>query len=129
MLEKKLGTKAMSTDDILDAEVIEESFDGYLSFEEIFWGIYDNEFDLPFKKTAAYIDNKYAEKIWADEEDDGDLSVLTETEKSDIVEHAKEEAQNWDNLDIFNSHARYKTITEIKQQIKSIFGVVNNKLY
>lgn len=125
--EKYLNS--LSSEKDLDEEVVEESFNSYLSFEKIFWGIYDDEFDLPFEKTVAYINNKYAEKIWADEEDDADLSVLTETEKSDIVEHAKEEAQNWNNLDIFNSHARYKSIPEIKQQIESIFGVVNNKLH
>ena len=97
--------------------------------KKMFWGIYDGEFDLPFEETVDYIHNNYAEKIWVNEEASADLSVLTETEKKDIIKHAKEEAQNWSNLDIYNSHARYKGIPEIKQQIKRIFGVINNKLH
>lgn len=103
--------------------------DSKIPFETIFWGIYDNEFDLPFDKTVEYIHEKYADKIWQDENADGDLSVLTDEEKQDIIEFAKDEALNWDSIDIYNSHARYKSDQAINDQLEKYFGIKNTKMY
>lgn len=115
-------------------EKLEESMKPYADdFEEFFWGVYDNEYDLPFKDTIDYINDKYGSKVWVETEDNpnpnGKPLNLSEKEQIDIFKHAMEEAKYWDNLDIYNSHARYKSISEINDQLKRIFGIQNKKLH
>lgn len=99
------------------------------SFADIFWGIYDDEYDLPFTKTIDYIGEKYGDKIWDESGDNADLSKLSSSEQRDIIEFAKKEALSWTNMDIFNSHARYKSKTEINNQLQRIFGIKNRNLH
>ena len=99
------------------------------SFDDIFWGIYANEYDLPFDKTVEYIEKKYGDKIWETPTSDGDTSVLSNAERNDIINFAKNEAKNWNQLDIMNSHARYTPVDKINEKLLRIFGIKNTKIH
>lgn len=109
-----------------ESKKVEESTDS--SFETIFWGIYDNEFDLPFNHTLEYIEKYYSSKIWGENEY-ANLENLSPEEKRDIIEFAKKEALNWDNMDLYNSHARYKSTEEINNQLYRFFGIENERIH
>lgn len=111
----------------------EGGFPDFESFMDVVYegntyGDYDVEFP-GFPKTIDLIDSIWAEK-YSDEETWDELP-FTQEEKDKIFKSAQEEAKYWDNMDLYNSHARYNaaSMQQIKKAIKDAFNVENNYLH
>lgn len=92
------------------------------------YGDYDVEFPH-FSKTIDLIDSIWKEK-YSDKET-WDQIPFTADEKDEIFKSAQNEAKSWDNMDLYNSHARYNPvgIREIKKAIRDAFNVENKYLH
>lgn len=98
------------------------------SHEKIMGAIYENDYDLPsFDNTIDLI-----EKLWSknySEYDGWDEFEFNKQELNQIYESAKKEALEWDNMDVYNSHARYRDTDDINRDLKSLFGIKNTKIH
>ena len=92
------------------------------------YGDYDVEFPH-FNKTIDLIDSIWKEKY--SDIDTWDKIPFTQEEKDKIFKSAQEEAKYWDNMDLYNSHARYNaaSMQQIKKAIKDAFNVENKYLH
>lgn len=125
--------KKNSTEDILKEGFYEGGFPNFESFMEVVYegetyGEYDVEFPH-FSKTIDLIDSIWGEKY--SDKDTWDQIPFTTEEKDKIFKAAQEEAEMWDNMDLYNSHARYNhaSIKQIKAAIRDAFNVTNKYLH
>lgn len=132
---KDLGFKIKknTTEDILKEGFYEGGFPNFESFMEVVYegetyGDYEVEFPH-FSKTIDLIDSIWGEK-YSDKDTWDQISFTTE-EKDKIFKAAQEEAEMWDNMDLYNSHARYNyaSIKQIKAAIRDAFNVTNKYLH
>ena len=90
----------------------------------------DHDVEFPhFPKTVDLIDSIWKEK-YSDKET-WDKIPFTQEEKDKIFKSAQEEAKYWDNMDLYNSHARYNaaSMAQIKKAIKDAFNIENKYLH
>ena len=132
---KDLGFKIKknTTEDILKEGFYEGGFPNFESFMEVVYegetyGDYEVEFPH-FSKTIDLIDSIWEEKY--SDKDTWDQIPFTTEEKDKIFKAAQEEAEMWDNMDLYNSHARYNyaSIKQIKAAIRDAFNVTNKYLH
>lgn len=132
---KDLGFKIKknTTGDILKEGFYEGGFPDFESFMVVVYegetyGDYEVEFPH-FSKTIDLIDSIWEEK-YSDKDTWDQISFTTE-EKDKIFKAAQEEAKMWDNMDLYNSHARYNhaSIKQIKAAIRDAFNVTNKYLH
>lgn len=131
---KDLGFKIKknTTEDILKEGFYEGGFPNFESFMDVVYegetyGDYEVEFPH-FSKTIDLIDSIWEEKY--SDKDTWDQIPFTTEEKDKIFKAAQEEAEMWDNMDLYNSHARYNhaSIKQIKAAIRDAFNVTNKYL-
>lgn len=132
---KDLGFKIKknTTEDILKEGFYEGGFPNFESFMDVVYegetyGDYEVEFPH-FPKTIDLIDSIWEEKY--SDKDTWDQIPFTTEEKDKIFKAAQEEAEMWDNMDLYNSHARYNhaSIKQIKAAIRDAFNVTNKYLH
>lgn len=132
---KDLGFKIKknTTEDILKEGFYEGGFPNFESFMDVVYegetyGDYEVEFPH-FSKTIDLIDSIWGEKY--SDKDTWDQIPFTTEEKDKIFKAAQEEAEMWDNMDLYNSHARYNhaSIKQIKAAIRDAFNVTNKYLH
>lgn len=132
---KDLGFKIKknTTEDILKEGFYEGGFPNFESFMDVVYegetyGDYEVEFPH-FSKTIDLIDSIWEEKY--SDKDTWDQIPFTTEEKDKIFKAAQEEAEMWDNMDLYNSHARYNhaSIKQIKAAIRDAFNVTNKYLH
>ena len=132
---KDLGFKIKknTTEDILKEGFYEGGFPNFESFMDVVYegetyGDYEVEFPH-FSKTIDLIDSIWEEK-YSDKDTWDQIPFKTE-EKDKIFKAAQEEAEMWDNMDLYNSHARYNyaSIKQIKAAIRDAFNVTNKYLH
>ena len=132
---KDLGFKIKknTTEDILKEGFYEGGFPNFESFMDVVYegetyGDYEVEFPH-FSKTIDLIDSIWEEKY--SDKDTWDQIPFTTEEKDKIFKAAQEEAEMWDNMDLYNSHARYNyaSIEQIKAAIRDAFNVTNKYLH
>lgn len=109
---------------------------GFPNFESFMDVVYegetygDHDVEFPgFPKTIDLIDSIWEEK-YSDKET-WDEIPFTQEEKDKIFKSAQDEAGWWDNMDLYNSHARYNaaSIQQIKKAIRDAFNVQNKYLH
>lgn len=132
---KDLGFKIKknTTEDILKEGFYEGGFPNFESFMVVVYegetyGDYEVEFPH-FSKTIDLIDSIWEEKY--SDKDTWDQIPFTTEEKDKIFKAAQKEAEMWDNMDLYNSHARYNyaSIKQIKAAIRDAFNVTNKYLH
>lgn len=135
---KKINPIRESISNIGKKEPLKEGFyeGGFPDFKSFMDVVYegntygDHDVEFPgFPKTIDLIDSIWKEKY--SDIDTWDEIPFTQEEKDKIFKSAQDEAKRWDNMDLYNSHARYNhaSMQQIKKAIKDAFNVENKYLH
>lgn len=103
-----------------------------LSFEDLFWWIYGDEDPLKlgvqFKDTYKLIEDKFADIVWEKDDEPGDPERLSEEQRQEILDSARDEAESWTSYDLYGMPARYVNTFTIYKGLKKLLGAECDRL-